>query len=613
MHAPLRTIRRRPLLRTVLAVFALVVVACATPPKKPSGGIPKGDYSYLIDRMTFDITAAMKDQGAVSFAIAVVDKDAVIWEQAFGFADKERATVADVTSIYRLGSVSKVVTAIGVMQLVDAGKIDLDAPITTYIPDFALGAPPASLVGDGTWSTEHITTRRILTHLSGIPGDIFHRMISKKPHAYGDYVALLKEEHAAAPAGVINAYSNVAMTLLGVLIEKTSGMPFEKYMRERVLRPSGMKLADFDYTDQMKPLNTFAHKKGQVVDDYPIGQKPAGSLYASVRDMGAFMQMVLKSGQGPKTKVLDEKRLKEMWQRQNGDVPLDFDLEMGLAWFLAREHAPSSGLMVEHGGATVYHRSAMKLLPDHGLGVVVVTNSAEGQTDKLAMDALFLALETKTGILRPSPPAASPTESTFTAAELDALAGAYDTQLGFLRLTRDDDELVTQVVGEKFVLRPTKAKTFQIAVKLFGFFPFQPESLERVELSFEEVAGKRVIVAKQDGKRAFFGTREEPPPLDDVWRARLGAYTIANGADDILLFDAFELKDDQGALVITMKPTDEKVRIAYALAPVDGTRATIVGLGRNRGQSIYVVEQDGREALRWSGYVLAREDTSTKK
>jgi len=594
---------RAPLL--VVALLSITALSCASAPKPPAGGIPKGDTTYLVARMTHDIQEAMKKTGAASFAIAVVDAEKVLWEAAFGFADKDRAGAAELTSMYRMGSVSKVLTATRVMQLVDEGKIDLDAPLSTYIPEFIVQRP--AFVDEGAWSKEQITTRTILTHHSGLPGDLYHRMISKKPYAQKDYVALLRDEHAASTVKHAHAYSNVAITLLGVLIERVSGEPFVKSMRDHVLRPSGMQTADFEFTDAMKPTQTYAHKGGRVVDDAPIGQMAAGSLYASVRDMTAFMQTMLRRGRGVKDRVISEDRLREMWTRQNADVALDLDLEMGLAWFLSREDAPGSGQKVEHDGATLFHRSAMKLLPDHGLGVVVVTNSEEGQTNQLAEDALFIALETMTGIKRPEPPPPpAHDETAFTKEELDALAGAYDTPFGFMRLARDDDALTAKALGETFVFRPTKGKRFDVAVLLFGLFALQPDELARLSISFDEVAGQKVIVEHEGSKRALLGARIEPPAIDDVWRARLGDYTIVNGQDDILLFDRFALKDDGGALVFAAGPVSQPLMLPWALAPVDEDRAVVMGIGRSRGESVSAIEHEGKPALRWSGYVLVK-------
>lgn len=467
-------------------VLALLCCSgCVGAPPRPAVGFEGDGYRYLKERMRYELQRGMRERDVVSYAIAVIDGEEIVWEEGFGHANLEFDHPASTDSIYRVGSISKLFTAIAVMRLVEAGKVDLDAPLVRYLPSFTLRPPPPWQPGADRWRIEDITVRAILTHHSGIPGDLLKGMFSPSPLPFTDYLWMLGQEHAAARVGLILAYSNQAMNLLGILVQEVSGVPFADYVEQEILRPCGMERASFRFTDEVRTRLAFPYKEGKLQPNYHLGPVAAGALHASVHEMALFARALLAGGVCGDRTILAEARLREMWQRHNGDVPLDLEQEMGLGFLRNVDRFAGGGLNVMHNGVTVYHRAELSLLPDHGLAVVLLSNSAEARSRDLTRLALQLAFETKTGIPQPVPEPEAGVDEKVPAPQLATVPGHYETALGHLHIRRDGDRLRTHLLGEGFELQPLRTGGFQLGFKLFGLIPIPVEQLDRLVLSFE--------------------------------------------------------------------------------------------------------------------------------
>jgi len=587
-------------------LLALVIAACASPgPKAPPGGIPTGDYSYLKARLAFEAEKALKEHKLASIAIAVVDGSETVFAQAFGFADVDRASPAERNTVYRQGSITKLLTGIAIMQLVEQGKIDLDAPVKTYLPDFSIAPPPQALDFESSWKLEDITVRSVLTHHSGLPGDRYEGLLSRTPYRHDEVLGYLKDESAAAPVGLIHAYSNLGYGLLGQLIEKVSGQPYAKYVKKHILAPSGMRDADFERTRPIKARLAQPHKQRHTVELPEIGNLSAGGLYASLDEMASFARMLLAKGMGDGGEVIPAARLEEMWQRQNEKVALDFSLEQGLTFIRDFPHVEGAAFSVGHNGATAYQRSTLSLLPDEGLAVVVLTNSYEGgpAIGELAELALAIALETKTGKKAAGAPASASESKNVDEDTAQKLVGAWDTPLGAMFVTQKGKDVMAKALGQTFELRATERDTLRLYLKVLGFVPFLPDELARLELRTDVVDGRDVLVVAGAHGDMLFGTRLKPEALGDAWKARAGHYEYVS-LDEDPLFPKVELAEIDGFLCFraTVKDAPGQLMV-LALHQEDDNRAVVAGLGRNRGNLLRVLENGD---IAFAGYRLRK-------
>ncbi len=162
-------------LRLILAATLLLLWGCAArlePPRIPDDQAP-GDYGYLKSYITNLITAEMKKAKVVGLSLAVVDGEELVWSEGFGYAVKSAEKPADKHTVYRVGSITKLFTAIAIMQLAERGRLDIDSSVATYLPEFSIMSRfPAARAP---------TLRDLLTHHGGIPSDRLRNFAYESP------------------------------------------------------------------------------------------------------------------------------------------------------------------------------------------------------------------------------------------------------------------------------------------------------------------------------------------------------------------------------------------------------------------------------------------------
>ena len=342
------------------APAARTVEAPPLPPAKPAQAatLNATDLEAFLDGFLPYALDRARIPGAV---VVVVRGDGVVLEKGYGYADvATRKPVSAETTLFRPGSVSKLFTWTAVMQQVEAGKLDLDKDVNTYL-DFKI--PP--------FEGKPVTLRNIMTHTAGFEESVRY-LISNDPKAVMPLKKLLPlalPERVFAP-GTTPAYSNYATALAGYIVERVSGEPFDDYIDNHIFKPLGMAHSTF-----RQPL-----PKALVPDmasGYPdITQKarpfeivtpaPAGSLSASGADMGKFMIAHLNGGAG----LLKPETAKMMHDyKAPGVGPLN---SMALGFY---EQWVNGHRAIAHGGDTVWFHSYLWLFPDADVGVFISMNS----------------------------------------------------------------------------------------------------------------------------------------------------------------------------------------------------------------------------------------------
>jgi len=305
--------------------------------------------------------------GDVAGAVVVVVKDGqVLTERGFGYADvKTRKPVDPATTLFRPGSVSKTFTWTAVMQLVQAGKINLDADINTYL-DFKI--PP--------YQGKPITMRNLMTHTPGFEETLKHEFVASKDRLMplGEYLKLWTPTRIFAP-GTTSAYSNYGATLAGYIVERLSGEPFDAYIQAHIFGPLGMTHATFVQPlparlapDMAKGYNQ-ASGPAQPFELINVG--PAGSLSASGGDMARFMIAHLNHGRYGSAQILSPETEAMMQAPQPRLVPVLNPMALGFY------HEDMNGHpVVGHAGDTQQFHSDMHLLVNDDIGLFISMNSA---------------------------------------------------------------------------------------------------------------------------------------------------------------------------------------------------------------------------------------------
>jgi CubicO group peptidase (beta-lactamase class C family) len=298
--------------------------------------------------------------GGIPGAVVVVVKDGQpLTMRGFGYSDvKAHKPVDPQTTLFRPGSVSKLFTWTAVMQLVQAGKLDLDKDVNTYL-DFKI--PPK----DG----KPITLRNLMTHTPGFGETVKYLILfgKDKPVSLGDALKRWVPDQIYAP-GEMPAYSNYGASVAGYIVERVSGEPFEQYVQRHIFAPAGMTRSSFaqPLPANLDALMSKAYKPGSD-DPQPyevIAMSPAGALAASGEDMGRFMIAHLGN------KLLDPATAKLMYTSAN--KPYSSLPGMALGFY----HEDRNGLnIVGHGGDTVFFHSDLHLFLDKNVGLYISMNS----------------------------------------------------------------------------------------------------------------------------------------------------------------------------------------------------------------------------------------------
>ena len=316
------------------------------------------------------MAAHLEEHDVAGATVSVVRGGELVFARGYGWADRQHETPVDPErTLFRIGSVSKLFTWTAVMQLVEEGKLDLDADVNTYL-DFEI---PATY-------PEPITLFHLLTHTPGFEERAFGLM-SGTDQPRGEWLA----ENIPArvrPPGTFSAYSNYGTSLAGYIVGRAAGTTWEEYVERRILEPLGMEHTSVrePLPEHLAPLMSQGYggeggRYGAEPKEFErIGpMSPAGSVSASAADMGRFMSAWLQLGRLGDTRILSEETAARMLERAfTHDDRLN---GFGLGFYEKSAH----GLrIVGHGGDTQWFHSDLALIPAEQLGIFVSYNSAGG-------------------------------------------------------------------------------------------------------------------------------------------------------------------------------------------------------------------------------------------
>jgi hypothetical protein len=438
-------------------------------------------------------------------------------------------------------------------------------------------------------------------------------MWTSKPEPYTNVVNLIREEFAAYPPDALFSYSSVGTTLLGQVVERVSGREYVSYINESLLQPLGMAHTGFAPAQGTNGPLSRGYHKGREMDDPLPRDVPAVGMQSTVLDLGRFLQMINAQGRCNGNQVLRSKMLAEMLKPQNEQVPLDLGLRIGLEWALSGLgdiDIQNAGTVAHHAGATLLFHSQIIVLPEHRLGVIVLSNSSASSrlVNKAAVQAITLALKAKAGIKQPYQEKPVEVDALLPQEVLREYAGQYASVLGIAEIRPKSDHLHAEVMNRTFQLTRCADEGFSVKYRLLGLFPFSLGELDYYELSRSAVAGHEILKASTRGRDFLFAEKIYPVPVPEPWKKRVGEYRIDNPGNDFPLIEKFRIRHEDGLLLAECAvPFFFKGKARFPLRPVSDTEAIIAGLGRGLGETIRVVQVNGREALRYSGYVLVKD------
>ena len=376
------------------------------------------------------ITDEMSDKGISALSLAVVDDQRIVWSQGFGWADSETKRPATAGTVYRVGSVSKLFTDMAVMQLVERGELDLDAPVAKYVPEFQPHNP----------FHKPITLRMLMSHRAGLVREppIGNYFTPDQP-SLADTVGSLNETELVYAPEAKSKYSNAGIAVVGYVLQRTQNQPFTDYLAQSLLTPLGLENSSF----QPQPRIVRELSQGVMwtysgvtfpAPQFELGIAPAGSMYASVNDLGRFISVLLAGGRGPGGQVLKPETIEAMWTPQfaTPGQQTGFGIGFHVTEFEGQRR-------VGHDGAVYGFATTLQVLPEAKLGVAAVANKdfANSVVDRIAEAALRGMLAVRRGAALSPPETTQPVPPE----QVSSLSGRYGHGDQVLDLVAQDGQL----------------------------------------------------------------------------------------------------------------------------------------------------------------------------
>lgn len=394
-------------LRILLMMRSLLVASLGIFALSAEAQSPSDAWKTRLDSAILAQMAAGNTPGA---QVAVVYRGEVVYAKAYGVSDIETGRAVSDATLFRVGSVTKMMTGALAAELAEQGKLDLHAPISRYVP---------SLEGKRVGT---VTTHQLLTHTAGwrdnaIP---YGRM---GEGALGEVMREVTDTMFFSAPGRVVSYSNPGYSMAGYVIERAGGERYGTLMDRVILRPSGMPHATFRPLEAMTRDFSQGHMgppnaRAQLVRPFTenTAQWAAGFLLASATDVARFASLLMDAGVLDGKRVISENAVRRV---TTGDptIPGDSSARYAYGVMTARQ---DGRVVWQHGGSINGFDALVTMLPAERFALVVVDNRSGAPFSGLTR----IAAEAVAGVLLPTPPA-PPEERMPTAAERDLLVGRY--------------------------------------------------------------------------------------------------------------------------------------------------------------------------------------------
>jgi CubicO group peptidase (beta-lactamase class C family) len=413
--------------------FAFILLSSVGSASGQTAIPPQAPYAEAAAQLQRLAEHEVSEKQLPGVSIALVDDQKIVWAQGFGFADPEKKTAATAETVYRVGSVSKLFTDIAIMQLVERGQLDLDAPVTRYLPDFH----PRNPFG------EPITVRELMSHRAGLVREppVGNYFDNSEP-SLAEVVKSLNTTELVYPPGTHTKYSNAGDTVAGAVLESVTREPYLQYLRQAVLAPLGLRNSSFKPEPALLRrlakgyMWTYAGRRFRA-PTFELGTGPAGNMYSTVIDQSRFLSALLAEGRGANGPILKPATLQQMF------IPQGRDSGFGLGFALL---SLDGFKMVGHRGGIYGFSTEVLAMPGEKIGVVVMINMDNSSEVcwHVAITALRLMLAARQG--KPIPPLSIP--AGIPSGAMHELAGRYEKGSDAVEIFERSGKLFIEPLGD---------------------------------------------------------------------------------------------------------------------------------------------------------------------
>jgi CubicO group peptidase (beta-lactamase class C family) len=578
--------RRRYLQRAGLTLLAPIVAGCggsdnATAMPR-SQGTSAGTAS-VVDWGREAIRAAIDKSNTGAVSVALWRGGEVVWQEAFGWADREARIAADTQTRFNIGSVSKVLAALSAMILQDRGLLTLDTPVVRYLPELRM-------LSDGY---RRITVRHLLSHSSGLPGTHTRNVFAFAPHT--DYAAnaeaALADTHLKHEPGELAVYCNDGFTMIERVVLALTGVTYPEFVRTAILEPLGMTRSGYTLAPFAPGSFAYPYDGKQWTQEF-VSAYATGGLASTPGDMLRLGRMLLGGGMLEGRRIVSAAGVAEMGRNQTAALLINPSPEnqIGLGWDNVRQpglNAVGQTAWQKNGG-TAFFSSEFYVLPQSDM-VMMLTGSSLGYgAPALAEDIVLHALRDRGALpALPAPVSPAPPSMAAPAEDDTTVAGVYGNYLGPIHAA---------VAAGRLTLRRWKASGWTpmhegLALRSDG--RWWSDTGDGFSFQFVVLRGMRYLVQRRPGGKGHYwttsplGQQLQPldTPLSTAWKARVGTeWELANESPDSVALRNGPLRAGLG--VLAELPGYLMWANSELLRPLDDTRA---------GMTVKVPVNDGRD------------------
>lgn len=490
-------------MKMLLLFFVLITSSAIAQQSTDQTDLVKTSEQYFNEKMASD--------QIVGLSAAIILDGKVIWKQGFGYADRENKIAMTPQTVVNIGSVTKTFTALALMQLYEQGKLDLNKPLKTYLPQFNPMAGPGI-------NLDKITVKAVMTHTSGIQSDIWKNS-DLESGKYTDIPDFVNHTYLLYPAGMVGLYSNAGYNLLGNVIKAVSKEDYADYIHRHILDPLAMSHSGFAMDSLRNRSNIYAY--GQKFKAFELRDIASGGIYADLNDFAKYATGLLKAYRGETNSLIKASTLHQMFSLQNASVPIETN-KKGLGWFMFKSN---STFAVYHAGSAGFAHAKLLLFPEKNAAVVVMTNTAEG--GQAAEDFCFKLLP-KFGLrisdLFPAPITGSVNDTSaivqLSPSALKKHVGSYAKATSYATISVADKYLKMSENGKITILKPLSANQY-VPYEIIGTDTLVKKDGQR--FFFTNIKGYHYLIQRKGEREYNWGYQMKPVDVSH-WQKRTGLY-----------------------------------------------------------------------------------------
>lgn len=545
--------------------------------------------------------ALIEKNKVVGMSIALVKDGQIIYSQGYGFSDREKQIKADANTVYRIGSCSKSLTALSLLQLQEKSLVNLSAPIQNYLPQLKIHS---------RFSEQNpIVISTLLAHTSGLTSDILNGFFCDEPPSIDWLIEQLNQCTMSAPANYQHSYSNVGYGVLGKLIQSLSQQEYGTYLQENVFKPLGMNSSFVDDANTTSPNMSVGYVDKKPIDETQIRDQAAGLVASSVTDMSKYLLMFLANGQGPNGNFLSPASLQEMQQNATANLTLPTSSEWGYGLYanyltFGSDKDTTTVKMIGHGGDTWAFHADFQFIPELNIGAVVLTNTDNGASIASAKRLLGIYLKEMEGKKQIVVPKKTNTTKDQICSANEILGDYY---FSGIHMEVKNPKKIKMSQGPHRIIFKEKNDSLLFTGKI-RLFKIVPIKIKDQEFKFVKMNNDIYLkgIETKTGNEEYVSVKSKSLPITAAWKNKLGKYEpvgeVYNCNDcPFLNFDglSIELKDENGKLVVLMKSKDKSANGEMNFEIISDVFAVTPGIGRNSGETLRILENGN---LFYSGF-----------